>query len=221
VLTIPKKFIGLDLECTGRDHRLHKIIQIGLAVRTDSGVVSLKRDVKQVLYRYEEAALQVCKFTHERIAAGSDAEEAELRCLEFLMEHAPTPKRLIAVGWNVGGFDLQFIKDQFPVLEQRLHYRHVDLNSLSYLTAVVLQKDVNKIKKEAKTYAALSIRSLPEFQGVDDWHDAGYDSMASLYEYQYFINLLKSDEYVYTIFRNRIMKEEPWPDSSTSSSDLT
>lgn len=221
MLTFPKKFIGIDLETTGRDHRLHKIVQIGLAVRTDEGsFVAMNRDVKQVMYRYEEESLKVCKFTHERIAAGGEPEEVELKCLEFLMEHAPIPKRLITVGWNVGSFDLQFIREQFTVLDQRLHYRHVELNSLCYAVATVLQKDVDKVKRECKIYTARAIRAgLPEgYEAGDNWHDAGYDAIASLYSYQYFVDLMKSDEFIYAVLRNRIMKEEPWHDSSVSSS---
>jgi oligoribonuclease (3'-5' exoribonuclease) len=210
MLITPSKYVGLDLECTGSNHRKHVICQIGLAVRTPGGTPTMFRsDVgsNPGSYMWEDAALNVNKFTHERIQGGPRWPQVNELALSFLTLFAPAPKRLYTVGWNVGGFDLQFVNNESPEVMTRLHYRHVDLNSVNSTVAVVLNRDSNKIKKEAKTYAGeMTLAAFPEFGSADKaWHDAGFDAVASLYAWQWYINYLQSDEFEYTKLGQRIL----------------
>lgn len=209
-MSVPTKYIGLDLECTGSNHRLHKMIQIGVATLVGKPDYFVS-DIRQELYRYEEEALKVCQFTHERIAAGAPLSVVEEQLLGWLAERVPEPKRLVTVGWNVGAFDLQFVGNESPAIMERLHYRHVDLNSLVFTLGATLGRDSMKIKKEAKTWAAAQF--VLDFPEIDlTWHDAGYDAMCSIYAWKYLMDYMKSDKFTYAILRQRVMGDALAPE---------
>ena len=90
-------------------------------------------------------------------------------------------KRFIALGWNVGSFDLPFIHRDLPQLGQYMHYRTIDLNAVCFAAAEVTGDSYEYVKEEAKEYAA------GNFQSDATWHDAGYDAATSLLSYEYLI----------------------------------
>lgn len=215
MLTMPTKYIGLDLECTGSNFNLHSICQLGLATRLPNGEVKMfSSDVGRPAGRYlwEDAALKVNGFTHERIQAGPSWDDVNPKALDFLAQYAPTtPQRLRTVGWNVAAFDLKFVENESPALMSRLHYRHVELNSINDTVAVILQRDADKVKKQAKMWAGEQVLKLfPQFgqDGQISWHDAGFDAAAALFAWQWYIRYLKSDEFMYSNLGRRILDAE-------------
>lgn len=83
----------------------------------------------------------------------------------------------IAVGWNVGSFDRQFITRWFPNMNRILSYRVVDLNTLCFALAGGEEAEFERIKKRAKKYAA-------ERLGGEGWHDALFDAKAALFAFE-------------------------------------
>lgn len=90
-------------------------------------------------------------------------------------------KSFICVGWNVGSFDLPFVRRELPILGSLMHYRTIDLNAVCFTAERVLATDYRELKDEAKEYAEDKI------VGAADWHDAGYDALASLKAWEYLI----------------------------------
>jgi hypothetical protein len=88
---------------------------------------------------------------------------------------------LHAVGWNVGSFDLPFVREYLPSLGDRFSYRSVDLNSILYSMADT-DDEYKELKGKAKARAELALRAA----GVEPaWHDAGYDAAAALMAFKY------------------------------------
>ena len=212
MLTIPKKYIGLDLECTGGELSEHVICQIGICVRTDGGTpLMFKSDVGSDAgsYKWEEAALKVNRFTHERIQAGPRWPEVNEFASTFLTTFAPVPKRLTTVGWAVGSFDLPFVNKESPIIMSRLQRKHVDLTGVTLTLATAINRDASKLKKEIKAWAGKkTIEAFSEFGSADDsWHDAGFDAVASLYAWQWIIDFMRSDKMIAAIINQRLVAD--------------
>ena len=168
------RFVGLDGEMTGAQkvldfYREYALIQIGLAVAPN---VTFVADIGHQTYNWTQEALDVNKFTHERIKAGPAP--------QIPGEHV----KLIPVGWNVGHFDVPFVRYWLPGFARMLGYRSVDLNAVTYTAAKVTGRAYDKIKDSAKRYAS-RVLARPK-----DWHNAGYDAAAALASWEYLIKLL-------------------------------
>jgi len=177
----------LDGEMTGAQkvldfYREYALIQIGLAVTPKATFVS---DIGHQTYNWTQEALDVNKFTHERIKAGPAPAEVDKALVNFVAAHIPGERvRLIPVGWNVGHFDVPFVRYWLPNFARLLGYRSVDLNAVTYTAAKVTGRAYDKIKAAAKRYA-VRVLTQPE-----NFHDAGYDAAASLAAWDYLILLL-------------------------------
>jgi oligoribonuclease (3'-5' exoribonuclease) len=167
--------VGLDIETTGLDIFKHGIVQLGIAKR--DAVFAMDVHVGDDIEREAEAMI-VNGFDDERIAAASCATRVEAYALEFLGAETG----ITAVGWNVGSFDLAFIKRVMPALAAKFSHRSIDLNSQCDVARYVTGRTVADIKESAKKYAEAKLDVL---YGGTKWHDAGYDAAASLHAYDY------------------------------------
>jgi oligoribonuclease len=68
----------------------------------------------------------------EVMQEGVDVREAEARCLEYLAKHL-NHERTAPLAGNSVGTDRVFLHKYMPALEQKLHYRNVDVSSLKEL----------------------------------------------------------------------------------------
>jgi hypothetical protein len=94
------------------------------------------------------------------------------------------------VGFNVGSFDLPFLKQSLPILASRLSRRVVDLNSIIFSMSDTNAK-FEKIKADAKDYAFEKMNGM--FDGFKNrQHDAEYDAVMSLYCFEYLRAVIKS-----------------------------
>src|SRR3990167_5804468 len=181
------RFVSLDGEMTGAQkvldfYREYALIQIGLAVTPDVVFVS---DIGHQTYSGTKEAREVNKFTHERIKAGPAPAEVDKALVDFVAAQIPGEHvRLIPVGWNVGQFDVPFVRYWLPDFARLLGYRSVDLNAVTYTAAKVTGRAYDKIKDAAKRYAERVLARPKNF------HDAGYDAAAALASWEYLIKLL-------------------------------
>ncbi len=190
------RFVSLDGEMTGSGSRDRKriafkefqLIQIGLAtmemgVRPDARVFkpeTLKTFVSDIGYdewNSQPQAMEVNKFTSERIKAGPVQEIVDRDVNAWLDERVGAGKRdLHAVGWNVGSFDMPFVREYLPMLGDRFSYRSVDLNSILYSMADT-DDEYKALKGKAKSGAEVELRKM----GIEaNFHDAGYDAANAL-----------------------------------------
>ncbi len=191
------RFCGLDGEMTGGTKTLHffdeyQLCQIGIALSYDD---IFTRDIgyKEGEYKVTEEALEVNKFTHERIQSGPSQWQVDSELVQWVRERVPaasTPYglKLIAVGWNVSSWDMPFVRRYLPRFAEWVWYRAVDLNSVVFTAQKVTGQSYDAIKGGAKQYAEYVLsKKYPESK----WHDAGYDAAASLAAWDYLVKLLK------------------------------
>ncbi len=176
-------FLGLDLETTGLEPERHAICQLGLAF---GPLAVFRRDLRPWEgAEVQQEALRVNGFTPERLEKGQNPIDAERDAVFWLREEVDrrvsggkgqTPEsgnaRVVAVGWNVGTFDLVFVKRYLPSLARKLHYHTIDLNAICYALG-----NHGKAKRRLKdeTYDLL---------GVTNEHDAGFDAVAAVMMYK-------------------------------------
>jgi oligoribonuclease len=102
-----------------------------------------------------------------RIESGATVGEAERQVIDYLARHIPSGKRPIVAG-NTIGMDRRFIAKYMPALEERLHYRSID---------------VSTIKELARQWYPAAFFGAPEKRGG---HRALADIAESIQELAYF-----------------------------------
>ena len=164
------EFAGLDIETTGSDiNNEAAIIQIGVDLGTYKAFDSDIRPHEGALL--QEEAMRVNGFTAERMAAAPTAEEVDTKLAAWLEEQGVGERRLIAIGWNVAGFDIPFVRKFLPKSARFLSYRTIDLN------AIVFTLDPLQGQEKLKPYLK---KRAEEYLSDAQWHDALFDASAAL-----------------------------------------
>jgi DNA polymerase III epsilon subunit-like protein len=179
-------FAGLDIETTGSDIDAgHGLIQVGIKTEDQFEFVM---DVNPLPCEIDPKAMTIHKIPMERIQAAPTPEVVDARLEAAFADHYGSERvRLIAVGWNVGSFDMPFIKKYLPVSFGRFSYRSVDLNSPLFTIDQARKglKSIDRfddIKQKSKRYAA----GILAAKGVAEaWHDALYDAKAGMLAWKY------------------------------------
>jgi DNA polymerase III epsilon subunit-like protein len=183
-------YIGLDGEMSGTDiNGGHKLIQIGMAKYVDDSMASIGTLLNPGAMEWSEQAESVHEFSRDFIEKhGEDPAMVD----QMLADWAnPTAKRrdFVMVGFNVGSFDLPFLKQSLPILASKLSRRVVDLNSIIFSLSDTNAK-FEAIKSRAKDYAFEKMEGM--FDGFKNrQHDAEYDAVMSLYCFEYLRTVTK------------------------------
>ncbi|MBN21292.1 MAG: oligoribonuclease [Bdellovibrionaceae bacterium] len=129
------RFFWVDLEMTGLDEKIHKIIEVAVVI-TDQNF-EIKEQYEQVVFQPQselDLMDEWCKKTHgasgltEAIPRGKHLTEVEQEVLSIINRHYRKNDRVILCGNSVGN-DQRFIIAHMPLLAKRLHYRIVDVSS--------------------------------------------------------------------------------------------
>ena len=182
--------IGLDGEMS--DSELGSgavLVQIGVAFSADERFCSLI-GWEEGSYFASDKGMGAHGISPVAIAAAPRAEQVDEALEAFLINglakrgSGVDAKRLVPVGFNVGGFDLPFVAAYLPRSYALLSRRVVDLN------AFLMAYDAKKVqyqgaspkwsgwKRMAVAYAAEQIAAA----GIlVNRHDAGYDALEALY----------------------------------------
>jgi len=181
-------FFAVDGEMTGsKSPEEYQLIQIGVAGERaydmdDVFVSDIGYDDGK--FKFTEEALKVNKFTPERITAGPKPWIVDADLVGWLLDNHGIENKCIAVGWNVGSFDMPFVRKYLPESAKMFSYRSLDLNSVCFTLADVTGFSWSTIKHHAKIFAENTIPGTP------DWHNAGYDALASLRAWEYLKSLI-------------------------------
>jgi oligoribonuclease len=133
--------VWLDMEMSGLDPATERILEIA-TILTDGQLVELAVGPELVIHQPDEllAAMDDWNTKHhgasgltQRVRESTIAcEDAEARTLAFLDAHVPARDRPVLAGNSIHQ-DRRFIRRYMPALEQRLHYRMVDVSTVKEL----------------------------------------------------------------------------------------
>ena len=168
----------------------HRLIQIGLSVRTEAGIESIGYLLKPRLdMLWDDDAAKVHEIPLERLERqGLDEKEVDELVYQWLVSHGANPKqrgKTIPIGFNIIGFDMPFIKLQLPKTYSLLSRRMADLNGMLWLLHGKNRKNMDSWKKMALDYAQLN---LPDFNP----HDAEWDAKRHLLCFEYLRSVILS-----------------------------
>ena len=167
-------FAGLDIETTGTDpNKNHRLIQIGIAFDLTSG----RKIVYDVLplgdIMIQAEAMGINHFTLARIGAAKPQNEVDNLIADELTSVGYKHNEITPVGWNVGGFDIPFIKKELPLTAQFFSYRTLDLTGCAMMNEL----------RTGVPYRDLKVQFHNVITGIlgrDERHDALYDAEAAL-----------------------------------------
>jgi DNA polymerase III epsilon subunit-like protein len=181
--------LGLDGEMSGSEiQEGHVLIQIGAAFSATERFSSLLGYPKDS-YPSTEVAMNVHGFTPSQIERAPSPKEVDDLFYAWLTgaleKRGLDTKvhRLIPVGFNVGGFDLPFIKKFLPRSYSLLSRRVVDLNAFLFSYAdrrVPYQGATPKWSGWKRLAVAAAKKELRDAGVKESAHDAGYDALEAL-----------------------------------------
>ncbi|ASA55505.1 oligoribonuclease [Vibrio gazogenes] len=167
-----QNLIWIDLEMTGLDPEVHKIIEIATIV-TDSELNILAEGPVLAIHQSEQELAKMdewCVTTHtqsglvERVrqSAVTEAEAVRLT-IQFLEQWVPKGKSPIC--GNSIGQDRRFLVKYMPALEAYFHYRYLDVSTLKELTKRWQPEILDGFQKKGSHLALDDIReSIAELQ---------------------------------------------------------
>lgn len=139
--TPAEQIVWIDCEMTGLDADRDGLCEIAVIV-TDFELNPLDPGLEVVINPGPEALGNMGDFVrkmHEtsgllpRIDSGASLEEAEQRVIDYLARFVTAGRRPIVAG-NTIGMDRRFIAKYLPRLEERLHYRSIDVSTIKELS---------------------------------------------------------------------------------------
>ena len=174
------KLIGLDFEASGSDPwQKHVPIQIGVALEDGSEFESLIGGWRWHEFEWSQEAEGVHSITQAELEQAEPAWKVDIRLAAWLLDRVGSRMWNIPVGWNVAGYDRQFITRWMPNVNRLLSYRSIDLGALCFMLGKG-ESGYNRYKREAKEY------SLEKMQLAEDaFHNALVDARSALYCYEY------------------------------------
>jgi hypothetical protein len=179
-------FVGLDCETSARSlAQGARLIQAGIAIRTDAGLEVLSELVSWDEMLWDEGAAAIHNIPREALDAARPAAQVDTAFHNWLVLRTPAEtshQELVSVGFNVASFDHPFFAHAMPRTMGLFSHRAVELNSLCFALDGAPGPDgkcwgSEQWKACAKSVAAerLEARGLG---GVE--HDAGYDAALAL-----------------------------------------
>jgi len=175
-------FAGLDIETTGTDpNRNHRLIQIGIVFPDRPEKIA--HDVLPIGdINIQAEAMAINHFTLARIGAAQPQTDVDNQIEALLTFYGYKENSITPVGWNVGGFDMGFVKKELPKTAAFFSYRTLDLTALAIMHELRSGYPYRDLKVK---FAALIAQQL----GRDERHDALYDAEAALVAMQLFKDL--------------------------------
>lgn len=135
-----EQLVWIDCEMTGLDIERDGLCEIAVIV-TDFDLAPLHPGFEIVINPGREALENMGDFVrnmHEssgllaRIEQGASVAEAEQQVIAYLKQHVTAGRKPIVAG-NTIGMDRRFVSKYMPTLEQRLHYRSIDVSTIKEL----------------------------------------------------------------------------------------
>ena len=169
-----KELVWIDLEMTGLNPQIHKIIEIATII-TDSELNIIAKGPDLVINASDDELNKMNAYVRDMHTKSGLIDEvrkssltirdAEIDTLEFINEHIKAKNKQPVCGNSIGT-DRRFLDAQMNDLENRFHYRVVDVSSIKEL-ANRWYPDVDRnIPSKAENHRALEdiIESIEELK---------------------------------------------------------
>jgi oligoribonuclease (3'-5' exoribonuclease) len=171
-------YYGLDFETSGTD-------PWGDAVPIELGISTGDKDIEYRIggwdwnqFTWSPESEAIHGITQKDLESELPAWTVDILAAADIVKLGGSRMFTVIVGWNVAGFDRQFITRWMPNLNRCLSYRTVDLNALVFGLAGDDEGEYVRIRKASKSYAADQLH-------YENWHSALYDAKAALYSFDY------------------------------------
>jgi hypothetical protein len=173
--------IGLDIESSTDNPQTGFILQIGIAHYNDDKIVT-----KEWLINYPTSfwdgvnwsgdSYRVHQISKEKLQdSGLNIQELDSNIYTYL-KNLNQEGIFIPVGFNVGSFDLLFIKKEMPKINSLLSHRTIELNSLFLLHS----RKGDYIKEEWADIKNAVINDQISKLKENKLHSAGFDAKLAL-----------------------------------------
>jgi DNA polymerase III epsilon subunit-like protein len=173
--------VSLDLETTGLDPNFHLPVQIGAVSGNRQFMSLIGWPMADLATRSNPEAMDIHKLDPRELRKAPRVGEVDRMFGQWLGEvlQEAGAKRARLVGWNVGSFDLCFLRSHFRGSTcEMMSHRCVDLNALVTIDELRGGMPAKRKKQWLQDQAAATLG------GPAKWHDALWDAraaMASLY----------------------------------------
>lgn len=155
--------VWLDMEMTGLEAATERIIEIA-TILTDGQLNEIAVGPELVIHQPDEilAAMDDWNKKHhggsgliERVKASTITDaDAEAQTLAFINAHVGAKERPVLAGNSIHQ-DRRFIRRYMPVLDQRLHYRMVDVSTIKELARRWFPQIIAKQPQKNDSHRAL------------------------------------------------------------------
>lgn len=152
----------LDIETSGVDPTKHSILSIGIVISIDGfeNYLSFYEEIKYDELLISPDAIEVNNIEFKSQKDRISLEKADNKAYDFVKRYYSKNDKAMAIGLNVGEFDLLFINKYMPKLTSLIDRRSVNLNSLIYLLADINSIDFMALKENLSEKAAITVNNL-------------------------------------------------------------
>ena len=169
-----KELVWIDLEMTGLNPQIHKIIEIATII-TDSELNIVAKGPDLVINASDDELNKMNTYVrdmHTKSGLISEVRkssltirDAEIETLEFINKHIKAKNKPPVCGNSIGT-DRRFLDVQMNDLENRFHYRVVDVSSIKELANRWYPDIDRNIPSKAENHRALEdiIESIEELK---------------------------------------------------------
>lgn len=137
---IEDRLVWIDCEMTGLDLSIDELVEVAVVI-TDSELNPVHAGFTIVVKPSDAALANMGEFVTAmhtssglitELAAGYSLADAEAQVLAYIDEHVPEGQKPPMSGNSIGT-DRAFVAKYMPTLNERLHYRNIDVSSMKEL----------------------------------------------------------------------------------------
>jgi oligoribonuclease len=137
---IEDRLVWIDCEMTGLDLSIDELVEVAVVI-TDSDLNPVHPGFTIVVKPSEAALANMGEFVTTmhtssglitELADGHSLADAEAQVLAYINEHVPEAQKPPMSGNSIGT-DRAFVAKYMPTLNERLHYRNIDVSSMKEL----------------------------------------------------------------------------------------